>query len=456
MKMDWNQILSDSGLAEREIAVIGALSGKSNMRASEVAKELGTTRLEAYKSLEELQDIGLVSVIADRPMRFSCPRIDKAVEHLIDIRRGQLRRIERSFNEIQSSIDKSNFVQEDTQDLENPKFTILKERVRILNRLEKMAENAEEDIVLILGKFGILPIFRGNTIQSINDAAERGVRVRILAQLDRRTIRFYRDIHGSIEVRHSDDLDAQGVLKDTSEVIQYLSSDENPVGKGKNDAALVIESSQFAESQRNLIEAIWEEAIPFETASKRYTEEKITDPLRLTLNEGSFLEKIRDVLMIEAELLEDDTPFNLEAFMASGLEISDARKKLNQGGIGSLEAFGIDITSLMRQVGNRVGQELSFSLRGVEQEIDFLNEMMDWWEHAGMGTLSYDLEPEFHIKVQFAELPEGGGLPIWALDDGIIEGALQARYPEGSEITVIREVISKEPEGLHRYNLIMS
>ena len=454
--MDWNQILSDSGLAEREIAVIGALSGKSNMRASEVAKELGTTRLEAYKSLEELQDIGLVSVIADRPMRFSCPRIDKAVEHLIDIRRGQLSRIERSFNEIQSSIDKSNFVQEDTQDLENPKFTILKERVRILNRLEKMAENAEEDMVLILGKFGILPIFRGHTIQSINDAAERGVRVRILAQLDRRTIRFYRDIHGSIEVRHSDDLDAQGVVKDTSEVIQYLSSDENPVGKGKNDAALVIESSQFAESQRNLIEAIWEEAIPFETASKRYTEEKITDPLRLTLNEGSFLEKIRDVLMIEAELPEDDTPFNLEAFMASGLEISDARKKLNQGGIGSLEAFGIDITSLMRQVGNRVGQELSFSLRGVEQEIDFLNEMMDWWEHAGMGTLSYDLEPEFHIKVQFAELPEGGGLPIWALDDGIIEGALQARYPEGSDITVIREVISKEPEGLHRYNLIMS
>ena len=454
--MDWNQILRDSGLAEREIAVIGALSGKSNMRASEVAKELGTTRLEAYKSLEELQDIGLVSVIADRPMRFSCPRIDKAVEHLIDIRRGQLSRIERSFNEIQSSIDKSNFVQEDTQDLENPKFTILKERVRILNRLEKMAENAEEDIVLILGKFGILPIFRGNTIQSINDAAERGVKVRILAQLDRRTVRFYRDIHGSIEVRHSDDLDAQGVVKDSSEVIQYLSSDENPVGKGKNDAALVIESSQFAESQRNLIEAIWEEAIPFETASKRYTEEKITDPLRLTLNEGSFLEKIREVLMIEAELPEDDTPFNLEAFMASGLEISDARKRLNQGGIGSLEAFGIDITSLMRQVGNRVGQELSFSLRGVEQEIDFLNEMMDWWEHAGMGTLSYDLEPEFHIKVQFAELPEGGGLPIWALDDGIIEGALQARYPEGSEITVIREVISKEPEGLHRYNLMMA
>ncbi len=110
----------------------------------------------------------------------------------------------------------------------------------------------------------------------------------------------------------------------------------------------------------------------------------------------------------------------------------------------------------MRQIGNRVGQELAFSLRGISQEIEFLNEMMDWWEHAGLGTLSYDLEPEFHIKVQFSEFPEGGELPVWALDDGIIEGALQSRYPEGGEIAVAREVVSKEPEALHVYNLIMT
>ena len=41
----------------------------------------------------------------------------------------------------------------------------------------------------------------------------------------------------------------------------------------------------------------------------------------------------------------------------------------------------------MRQVGNRVGQELSFSLGGLEQEIDFLNEMMNGgsmlaWAHS--------------------------------------------------------------------------
>ena len=46
----------------------------------------------------------------------------------------------------------------------------------------------------------------------------------------------------------------------------------------------------------------------------------------------------------------------------------------------------------MRQIGNRVGQELAFSL--ISQEIEFLNEMMDQ-EHAGLGIL-LRFEPEFH------------------------------------------------------------
>ena len=454
--MDWDQILSDAGLSKREVDAIKVLSKKPNLKASEIAKELGTTRLDAYKSLERLQTIGVVTVIADRPMRFYCPPINETVKHLIEIRKEQLSRIEKGFQDLQSSIDNSNYTFDKPEELNNPKFTILKERVHILNRLSKMADESQLDYVLILGRFGILPLCRSDSLASVNEAAKRGVKVRILAQLDKRTIRFYKQLHETIEVRHTDDLDAQGVLMDESQVIQYLSSDENPVGRGKNEAALVIESKQFAENQRNLIETIWEEAINFESASSRFTEQKITDPLRLTIDQGSFLEKIREVLKIEQDLPIEDTPFNAKAFLASGLEISDARRNLQEGGISSLKSFGIDVVSLLRQVGNRVGEELAFSLKSIEQEIEFLSEMMDWWEHAGLGQLSYELDPNFHIRVEFVECPESKNLPIWALDDGIIEGALKARYPDGGDVTISREVISKEPEGLHKYSLIMA
>ena len=58
--MSWEVILSDAGLNEREIKAVLVLSSKSNLKASELAKELETTRLDAYNSLEKLQSIGLV------------------------------------------------------------------------------------------------------------------------------------------------------------------------------------------------------------------------------------------------------------------------------------------------------------------------------------------------------------------------------------------------------------
>ena len=96
--MSWEVILSDAGLNEREIKAVLVLSSKSNLKASELAKELETTRLDAYNSLEKLQSIGLVKTTADRPMRFSCPPITEAVEHLIGIRKLQLQRIEQAYD----------------------------------------------------------------------------------------------------------------------------------------------------------------------------------------------------------------------------------------------------------------------------------------------------------------------------------------------------------------------
>ncbi len=100
--MSWIQILSDAGLSEREANAVITLSRSPNMKASELAKELGTTRLDAYNSLERLQQIGLVTSTADRPMRFSSPSITDVVKHLVEIRREQLSRIEEGFKEMDS------------------------------------------------------------------------------------------------------------------------------------------------------------------------------------------------------------------------------------------------------------------------------------------------------------------------------------------------------------------
>ena len=214
--------------------------------------------------------------------------------------------------------------------------------------------------------------------------------------------------------------------------------EENPVGRGKEDAALVIESPDFSNSWANLVESIWSEGVSLDSASKRYTENRIVDPLKLTFESGSFLERIREILEVNDDLPTEDTPFDPESILNAGMEINEARKKLETGGVQSLAAFGIDIETLMRQVGIRIGEELSFSMKDIKGDVEYLNEIMDWWEFSGLGKLTYDIDPVFHIEAHLEQKSSEESLPLWALDDGIIEGAIMSRYESRDGIQVKR------------------
>ena len=93
-----------------------------------------------------------------------------------------------------------------------------------------MGNDSQSDLVMILGRFGILPLCRNATITSINDAAKRGVRFGS-GSIGQEDSSILQRPSRAIEVRHSEEMEAQGAVMDQSEVIQYLNSDDNPVGK---------------------------------------------------------------------------------------------------------------------------------------------------------------------------------------------------------------------------------
>ena len=430
------------------------------MKASELAKELNTTRLDAYNSLSRLQEMGIVTVTADRPMLFSSLDVHQAIEHIIGMRKQQLGQLQEGYEELSKNVTAKK-VDKSTKNkgVDDPRFAVLKERTHIYSRLKMMAEEADERLILLLGQYGILHLCRNpDALEAVNTAALRGVVIQIITHLDSRTIRFFNELHDSIEVRHSNELESLGFVRDNNEVVQYLNIEDNPVGRGKDDAALTIESVPFAESHLNLIDTIWENAVHFETAVARYTDNQINDPLKLTIGEGSFLKNITSALGID-ELPDEDTPFDPEAFFAAGNEVNEARRKLTEGKLSNLKVLGIDIGLMLRQIGNRVGQEIAFSLRGIEHDIEFLDEMMDWWEYAGLGNLEYDVDPSFHVRVGLHHPPvdDPDALPMWEMDDGIIEGALSNRFAKDSNI-VIQRVPAGDESGdlwhyiIHRHN----
>ncbi len=453
--MDWVELFEEAGLTDREAKSLVLLSSSKELKASDLAKKLGTNRLDAYNSLSRLTQIGLVNVTADRPMKFSCSSLPVLFKKLIKDQKSRIDRTTKAFENIMSGATDEALESESQQGDASAKFAVLKGRDHIQKRIGELANEADGQLVLFLGKYGILHMCRSPSIEEVNSAAERGVMIKVLAQLDKRTLKFFDQLHDSIEIRHSDEVNSLGVLKDQSDVIQFLFVEQNPVGRGREDAGLVVSSEVFAASHYEFMMAIWNRAVDYNSAKKRFTEEKIVDPLRLTVGDGSFLEQFRDALNFSGELPDEDTPFNPDSFLASSSEINQARAALQDGTVFSLHQLGIDIKTMLRQVGHRIGEELAFSLRKIDGHVEFLSELMDWWEYAGLGELEYDTVPFFHIKVNLTHPPveKADVLPLWELDDGIIEGALRSRYPEDSNVRIRRETAQGEDE-LWRYTLI--
>ena len=55
--MNWAELFQDAGLSEREARSVEILSSSKELKASELAKKLGTNRLDAYNSLSRLTEI---------------------------------------------------------------------------------------------------------------------------------------------------------------------------------------------------------------------------------------------------------------------------------------------------------------------------------------------------------------------------------------------------------------
>jgi hypothetical protein len=95
-------------------------------------------------------------------------------------------------------------------------------------------------------------------------------------------------------------------------------------------------------------------------------------------------------------------------------------------------------------------------MKEIKGDVEYLNEIMDWWEHSGLGKLNYDIDPVFHIEVELEQKNSADKLPLWALDDGIIEGAIMSRY-HGRDGIQINRVLGNEDVDFHsRYEIIMN
>ena len=92
----------------------------------------------------------------------------------------------------------------------------------------------------------------------------------------------------------------------------------------------------------------------------------------------------------------------------------------------------------------------------IENDFEFITEVMDWWEYAGLGELNYEISPNFKIIANLDNNSniESEKFPIWELDDGILEGSLIQRFSIEDQTTLKRTVINDDSENKVIYEIL--
>ena len=416
--------LVECGLDEKHATIVMDLATHPPSKASEVAKRIGISRMDAYNTLRKMQDMGLTKATLDKPMRFLGIKIEEVFDLLIQKSEMDLRRMQEHLHEMKEGSHLALLSHQSS--VTEPNFTVLKDRHAIMANLQTMLSEAENSVWMLLGNWGIFHLRRSGAFDALMDAVNRGVQVRVSSSLNEKTIKFFDDLDDRIEVRHHENFSMQGVYVDEEVGLQFINIETNPTGRGKQDTALLIESGAFMTAQLELMDIQWGAGTSYSAAKARLTEGKIIEPLKLTLGEGSYYEKLRTSLM---ENIEMEPIIN----GANAVLLKDGKPVLTQLNQqeDAFARLGIDLDEVLNGVGQRIGQELASKWKGVESHDEFWTHLANEWSQLGMGEIVTEGMPPRTLLVHNGGAcggqPNIGGM-FCHLDEGILQGIMMERH----------------------------
>lgn len=414
--------LVDSGLDFKEARVVATLAGRSPQKASEIGALVSISRMDAYNTLKRLQERGLIRSTVDKPMRFTCEPIAEIFRHIIHHEEEELRRIKEHLESLSNGPNRAFIIS--SPESSEPSFTVVKDNTNIHASLERIIDDSEVEIWLLLGEWGILRLVKTGALRAVNEAAQRGIEVKCLAKLNPSTMKFFDELDSTIEIRHCDVLSMVGCMVDGEVAIQMVSQDSNPLSRGKEDSALLIESESYISAQLELVSGAWLGAQSQKVATARIVEGTIVEPLRVTLGEGSFYQRLKDSL--SKRILAEggsEVGWTNAILRREGSPIAMGEKS-------TFEALGVDVDELMRMIGRRIGEEIAWEFRAVEDDERFWKELTQLWQELGMGALEVEGEPINTVTVKNSGSCGGEpkiGSGLCHLDEGVLEGIISER-----------------------------
>ncbi|MGP8158121.1 MAG: TrmB family transcriptional regulator [Thermoplasmata archaeon] len=261
------ELLSEHGVPEKGARVYLAACRGGAMTASELARVSSVNRVEAYRFIKQLSTEGLLRATGGRPQRFEALTPDDLVDRWIHRASDRLRQLEKDRDRILAEWEEGR----DEFDERDPrKFAVLEGTEAIRRFLLKRIGAADREILVSASERALSRFVDLGLDRAFREASTRGVKVRVVAEVDSQNLVEAKHFAGFAELRHSSNPVAnRAVVIDRLGSLVYVSSEDGLGRSGEEQVALWSSAPMFIRLARDYHHRLW---TPAARAEARFVE----------------------------------------------------------------------------------------------------------------------------------------------------------------------------------------
>ena len=228
--------------------------------ASALAKELHIDRTKAYRTIDKLLQMKIVSTTLSKPKLCVANKPDDVLSAILQNKENQINKIKNSKKQILQNIQNTiptNY----TTNL--PTFHIAQGTTNIYSEIEKLIENSHSVVYLVTTLKDISRMYHTPIPEKIKKCEKNGGEVRLLTEITNHELTPFVSRFGATETR-IDRLHSQGriIVEDAESMIMSDAVSESSHKHMESDFAICTNSAEMVNNIFTLCTLLWESSEP--------------------------------------------------------------------------------------------------------------------------------------------------------------------------------------------------
>jgi len=260
--------LQKLGLSKNEIRVYIQLARSGMLKASEVSEVISLHRTETYRILRDLEKMGLVSSVFEKPLKFVATPFEKTIDLLIKSKKLRLELLERKKKDL---VDLwFSLPQPEVEFVRREVFQVLEGDEQIDLKAEEILTKTNVEIWVFVSDFDISRFYHSGLLDKLERIAKKGLSVRLLTNSSSKSSFFAKKLKlNDIKSLPTCPSDLSSFIIVDREQLLFLinkNNGQNDGGEEKKErlAALWTNYEAFIKALSTLFLELWNSEFPLE------------------------------------------------------------------------------------------------------------------------------------------------------------------------------------------------